>query len=65
MHRGTKIKRFLAHSQTIPHQQRVQYHRETILQENETITTDQQEAFETLNNVFVKVAKTLETIQYN
>jgi hypothetical protein len=63
MHRGTKIKRFLAHSQTIPDQQRVQYQRETLLQENETITTDQQEAFETLNNFFVKVAKTLETIQ--
>ena len=63
MHRGTTIKRFLAHSQTIPDQQRVQYQRETLLQENETITTDQQEAFETLNNFFVKVAKTLETIQ--
>jgi hypothetical protein len=58
MHRVTTIKRLLAHSQTIPDQQRVQYRRETILQENETIATDHQEAFETLNNFFVKVVKT-------
>ena len=38
--------------------------KETILQENKTIVTDQKEVCETLNNFFVNVAKTLKTIQY-
>ena len=38
--------------------------KETILQENKTIVTDQKEVCENLNNFFINVAKTLKTIQY-